>query len=250
MGATLGVATILEGTLRRAGTRLRITVQRIDAADGHQPWSERYERVIEDVVAVQDEIAATITERLRLSLAVGRGAAAGKPPTANLATCALSLDGRAWPRRRGRSILEALACFKQAVALDAEYARAWAGPADGYTTSAYSGLDEARLAMPRALEAARRALALAPELVERSATTHVQPSMLGMAAVTWSASTRASRRSAGPSLTGTPSSSCSRVPGRGMPRGARIRGSARWYASSSCPTVRQEFRGRSRGRSR
>ena len=166
VGAKLGVATILEGTLRRAGTRLRITVQLSDAADGYQLWSERYERVIEDVFAVQDEIAATIAERLRLSLAVGRGAAAGKPPTANLAAYALYLKGRALLYRRGRSILEALACFKQAVALDAEYAQAWAGLADGYTTSAYSGFDEARLAMPLALEAARRALVLAPDLAE------------------------------------------------------------------------------------
>ncbi len=166
VGAKLGVATILEGTLRRAGTRLRITVQLIDAADGYQLWSERYERVIDDVFAVQDEIASTIAERLRLSLAVGRGAAAGKPPTKNLAAYALYLKGRALLYRRGRSILEALECFKQAVALDADYAQAWAGLADGHTTSAYSGFDTARLAMPLALDAARRALMLDPDLAE------------------------------------------------------------------------------------
>jgi len=166
VGAKLGVATILEGTLRRAGTRLRITVQLIDAADGYQLWSERYERVIEDVFAVQDEIAATIAERLRLSLAVGRGAAAGKPPTKSLAAYALYLKGRALLYRRGRSIIAALDCFNEAVALDADYAQAWAGLADGYTTSAYSGFAKARVAMPQALEAARRALALDPELAE------------------------------------------------------------------------------------
>jgi serine/threonine-protein kinase len=166
VGTKLGVATILEGTLRRAGTRLRITVQLIDAADGYQLWSERYERVIEDVFAVQDEIAATIAERLRLSLAGGRAAAAGKPPTKNLTAYALYLKGRALLYRRGRSILEALACFQEAVALDAEYAQAWAGLADGYTTSAYSGVDAARHVMPLALEAARRALVLDPDLAE------------------------------------------------------------------------------------
>jgi eukaryotic-like serine/threonine-protein kinase len=166
VGAKLGVATILEGTLRRAGTRLRITVQLIDAADGYQLWSERYERVIDDVFAVQDEIAATIAERLRLSLAVGRGGAAGKPPTRNLAAYSLYLKGRALLYRRGRSILEALECFKEAVALDADYAQAWAGLADGYTTAAYSGFDTARIAMPLALEAARRALRLDPDLAE------------------------------------------------------------------------------------
>lgn len=103
VGAKLGVATILEGTQRRAGTRLRITVQLIDATDGYQLWSERYERVIEDVFAVQDEIAATIAERLRLSLAVGRSAAAGKPPTKSLAAYELYLKRRALLYRRGRA---------------------------------------------------------------------------------------------------------------------------------------------------
>jgi serine/threonine-protein kinase len=166
VGAKLGVATILEGTLRRAGTRLRITVQLIDASDGYQLWSERYERVIEDVFTVQDEIAATIAQRLRLSLAVGRSTSTGRPPTTNMAAYELYLKGRALLYRRGRSILEALECFKEAVALDAEYAQAWAGLADGYTTSAYSGFDAARSAMPQALAAARRALMLDPDLAE------------------------------------------------------------------------------------
>ncbi|MFO0071760.1 MAG: protein kinase domain-containing protein, partial [Gemmatimonas sp.] len=166
VGAKLGVATILEGTLRRAGSRLRITVQLIDASDGYQLWSERYERVIEDVFAVQDEIAATIAERLRLSLAVGRSASTGRPPTTNMAAYELYLKGRALLYRRGRSILEALECFKDAVALDGEYAQAWAGLADGYTTSAYSGFGPARTAMPLALDAARRALVLDPDLAE------------------------------------------------------------------------------------
>ena len=166
VGAKLNVATILEGTLRRAGTRLRITVQLIDAADGYQLWSERYERVIEDVFAVQDEIAATIAERLRLSLSVERGAATGKAPTTNLAAYSLYLKGRTLLYQRGLSIPKAVDCFKQAVVLDPEYAQAWAGLADGYTTSGYSGFGAARVVMPQALEAARRALVLDPDLAE------------------------------------------------------------------------------------
>ena len=166
VGAKLNVATILEGTLRRSGTRLRITVQLIDAADGYQLWSERYERVIEDVFAVQDEIASTIAERLRLSLASDRAATPTKPPTRNLEAYELYLKGRTLLYRRGLSILEAIECFKQAVALDANYAQAWAGLADGYTTSGYSGFAPARDVMPQALEAARRALQLDPYLAE------------------------------------------------------------------------------------
>ena len=164
IGAKLGVATVLEGTLRRAGSRLRITVQLVDATDGYQLWSERYERVIEDVFAVQDEIAAQIADRLRLSLTSDRGAT--RQRTRNLAAYELYLKGRGLLYRRGASIPKAIECFEQAVALDAEYAQAWAGLADGLTVSAHGGLGPARELMPRALVAARRAVALDDELAE------------------------------------------------------------------------------------
>ncbi len=164
IGAKLNVATILEGTLRRSGSRLRITVQLIDAADGYQLWSERYERVIEDVFAVQDEIAATIAARLRVSLAAPSGAA--RAPTRNLEAYELYLKGRALLYQRGPSIAKAIECFQQAVTLDAEYAQAWAGLADGFTTTAHGGFARARDVMPKALDAARRALQLDPDLSE------------------------------------------------------------------------------------
>ncbi len=164
VGAKLGVATVLEGTLRRSGSRLRITVQLVDAADGYQLWSERYDRVIEDVFAVQDEIAATIAERLRLSFAERSGA--GRPRTTSLPAYELYLKGRALLYRRGPSIPLAIACFEQAVALDADYAQAWAGMADALTVSAHGGLGRGLDLMPRALAAARRAVALDDELAE------------------------------------------------------------------------------------
>ena len=167
VGAKLGVATILEGTLRRAGTRLRITAQLIDAADGYQLWSERYERVIEDVFSVQDEIAATIAERLRLSLAAGRTAV--RPRTTNLAAYELYLKGRVLLHQRGPAIATAMDCFRQAVAIDPGYAQAWAGIADGLTVSAHGGLLRAHDAMPQALELARRAIALDPDVSEAHA---------------------------------------------------------------------------------
>ena len=166
VGAKLGVATILEGTLRRSGDRLRITAQLIDASSGYQLWSERYDRVMEDVFAVQDEIAGTIAGRLRLSLAADRGAQAVQPPTRNMSAYELYLKGRGLLYQRGPSIGKAIDCFKEAVALDPEYAQAWAGLADGYTTSGYSGYTPASETMPRALEAARRALQLDPDLAE------------------------------------------------------------------------------------
>jgi serine/threonine-protein kinase len=166
VGAKLGVATILEGTLRRAGSRLRLTAQLIDAGSGYQLWSERYDRVMEDVFDVQDEIARTIAERLKLSLGSNRQGQVMQPPTRNVGAYELYLKGRALLYQRGLSILKAIDCFTEAVALDPTYAQAWAGLADGYTTSGYSGFKPAADVMPRALEAARRALQLDPDLSE------------------------------------------------------------------------------------
>ncbi|MEO6119821.1 MAG: tetratricopeptide repeat protein, partial [Terriglobales bacterium] len=166
VGAKLNVGTILEGTLRRAGNRLRITAQLIDVASGYQLWSERYDRVMEDVFAVQDEIAHTIAGRLRLSLTANRKDSVAEPPTRDLAAYELYLKGRSLLYQRGLSIGKAIECFREAVALDPDYAEAWAGLADGYTTSAYSGVKPATEVMPGALEAARRALELNPNLAE------------------------------------------------------------------------------------
>lgn len=166
VGAKLNVATILEGTLRRSGDRLRITAQLIDAGNGYQLWSERYDRVVADVFALQDEIANTIAERLQLSLSASVQGQTVQPPTRDIRAYELYLKGRGLLYQRGLSIPKAIDCFKEAVALDPLYAQAWAGLADGYTTSGYSGFTRAEIVMPRALEAARRALELDPNLAE------------------------------------------------------------------------------------
>ena len=166
VGAKLNVGTILEGTIRRSGNRLRITAQLSKASDGYQMWSERYDRVAEDVFAVQDEIAGAIAGRLRLSLDAGPGGKATRAPTQNLVAYELYLKGRALLYQRGPSIPKAIECFEQAVALDPDYAQAWAGIADGCTTTGYSGFVPGAEVMPKALEAARRARVLDPDLAE------------------------------------------------------------------------------------
>jgi TolB-like protein/Tfp pilus assembly protein PilF len=166
VGAKLSVATILEGTLRRAGNRLRITAQLIDASSGYQLWSERYDLVMEDVFAVQDEIANTIAGRLQLSLTANSEVQQMEPPTRHIGAYELYLKGRGLLYQRGLSIAKAIDCFTQAVSLDPAYAQAWAGLADGYTTSGYSGFSRSAEVMPRALEAARQALQLDPDLAE------------------------------------------------------------------------------------
>jgi TolB-like protein/Tfp pilus assembly protein PilF len=164
VGSKLNVGTILEGTLRRSGDRLRITAQLIDASNGYQLWSERYDRVIDDIFNVQDEIASTIANRLQLSFS--EEPTPEQPPTRNIEAYELYLKGRALLYQRGLSIAKAIDCFNQAVAIDPGYAQAWAGLADGYTTSGYSGFKPPAEVMPLALEAARKSLELDSTLAE------------------------------------------------------------------------------------
>jgi len=166
VGAKLNVSTILEGTIRRAGNRLRVTAQLSKVSDGYQLWSERYDRVAEDVFAVQDEIAGAIAGRLRLTLDAAQTGRSANPPTQHLGAYELYLKGRALLYQRGRSIAKALECFQQAVTLDPDYAQAWAGIADSYTTTGYSGLARGSDVKPKAIAAARRALELDPNLAE------------------------------------------------------------------------------------
>jgi adenylate cyclase len=164
IGRALHVNSVLEGSVRKSGNRLRITVQLVNATDGYHLWSERYDREMKDIFDVQDEITLAVVEALKVKL-LGELPQI-EPPTQNTGAYELYLKGRSLLYQRGLSIAKAIECFEQAVALDSEYAQAWAGLADGYTTSAYSGFHRAIEAMPRALEAARRALELDSDLAE------------------------------------------------------------------------------------
>jgi serine/threonine-protein kinase len=166
----LGVATVLEGSVRRAGTRLRITVQLANAADGYQLWSERYDRELTDVFAVQDEIAAAIAARLKLALARGATGATGRRGTENLEAYDLVLRARAVQARRGRHLIEARQYLERAIELDPGYAEAQALLADSYRLAGTYGMASSRAVMPRARAAAERALAADPESVEALAT--------------------------------------------------------------------------------
>jgi len=164
IGNALKVNTVLEGSVRKSGNRLRITAQLVNAADGYHLWSERYDREMKDIFDVQDEITLAVVAALKVKL-LG-SVTQIEPPTKDTAAYELYLKGRSLLYQRGLSIPKAIECFKQAVDLDAEFAQAWAGLADGYTTSGYSGYARANDVMPRALEAARRSLELDPDLAE------------------------------------------------------------------------------------
>jgi TolB-like protein/Flp pilus assembly protein TadD len=166
VGEQLNVRTVLEGSVRRADNRLRITVQLVNAADGYHLWSQRYDREMKDVFEIQDEIARSIVERLKVTLEGGRQESLVKAATRNLEAYQLYLKGRALLYRRGLGVPRALECFKQAVALDPKYALAWAGLADSYTTLGYNGFTHPAATMSKGIEAARRAVALDPSLAE------------------------------------------------------------------------------------
>ena len=166
VGEKLNVATVLEGSVRKAGNRVRITAQLIDAADGYHHWSERYDRELDDIFAIQDDIARAIADRLKVSLENGADSLLVKPHTDNLEAYELYLKGRSLLYKRGPAIPRGLECFNQALALDPDYALAHAGRADGNTTLGYYGLVPGKDTMPQAKEAATKALELAPDLAE------------------------------------------------------------------------------------
>jgi serine/threonine protein kinase/tetratricopeptide (TPR) repeat protein len=162
IGEKLNVTTVLEGSVRRAGDRVRITVQLSDVHNGFQLWSERFDRELKDIFDVQDEIARAIAERLRVTLAGGKDDRLVERATTNVEAYQLYLKGRQLALRRGTSLPPALDLFRKAVELDSGYALAWAGIADAFTGMAIAGSVPGSESKPHAIAAATRSIALDP----------------------------------------------------------------------------------------
>jgi serine/threonine-protein kinase len=162
IGEKLNVTTILEGSVRRAGDRVRITVQLSDAQNGYQLWSERYDRELKDIFDVQDEIAKATADRLRVTLAGGTDVRLVEQGTTNIEAYQLYLKGRALVDRRGADVPAGLELLRKAVDLDPGYALAWAGVADALTVMAYSGAARGSESKAEAMAAARRSIELNP----------------------------------------------------------------------------------------
>ncbi|MGH7497899.1 MAG: protein kinase domain-containing protein [Gemmatimonadales bacterium] len=140
IGEQLRVRTLLEGSVRKAGNRVRLTAQLISVADGYHLWSQTYERTLADVFAVQDELARAIAGTLTQKVAGTSSGPLVQPPTENLDAYTLYLRGRhAWALASIEGFRAAIDCFEQAVAVDPEYAQAHAWLANGY---AVLGFDE------------------------------------------------------------------------------------------------------------
>ncbi|UCC82579.1 MAG: tetratricopeptide repeat protein, partial [Gemmatimonadota bacterium] len=167
IGRELGVATVLEGSVRKAGDRLRITAQLTEVANGFHLWSETYERELEDIFAIQDEIARAIAHTLRVTLLGEGGEPLVKVATRNPEAYDLYLKGRhCWIRRYKVGLQTALEYFEKAVLKDPDYALPYTGIADVHTIFAIYGLLDPAEAQAVAEKAAERAMALDPDLPE------------------------------------------------------------------------------------
>ena len=157
---TLGVAHVLEGSVRKAGNRIRVTAQLITAADGSHLWSERYDREMADVFAIQDEISQAIAGALQVTLAAKPAQARHTP---KLPAYEAVLKGRHHMLRHSPvSFARANDCFEQAMALDPLYAEPHANLGLSYFLSAMSGLRSSRETMPLIRAEAKEALSLDP----------------------------------------------------------------------------------------
>ena len=175
----LNVANVLEGSVRKSGKRVRITVQLIQVASDSHLWSETYDRELDDIFAVQDDIAQSVVKELRMALL-------GAPAVASASTAAaadvhkaalgrsdnaeafqLYLQGKFFGERTTQADTDrAIALFKQALSLDPDYALAWTGLARVHQTQAGFGFAPIDAGFESAREAARHALQLAPDLAD------------------------------------------------------------------------------------
>ena len=166
VGKKLNVAAVLEGSVRRQGRRVRITAQLIQTADGFHLWSETYDRELNDVFAVQQEIAAAVASSLKVTL-LGTNSAPPATQSTNAEAYNAYLQGRYYYERRSKADLEkATAYFEQAIQLDRKFAPSWAGLAWSRAVQAGSGYVPAEEGYRKAREAAERALALDANLAE------------------------------------------------------------------------------------
>jgi serine/threonine protein kinase/Flp pilus assembly protein TadD len=171
----LGAAYVLEGSIRRAANRVRITAQLVEASTRHSVWAERYDRQLEDVFAIQEEIARSIAQALRITLTPQEEKIIARKPTENPQAYDFYLRGRSYTRRE--NIEYALQMFEQAIQLDANFAQAHAGIAH-LCGLVYEIREQNPKWIERGLAACDRATALAPDqpevLVARARVCYAQ----------------------------------------------------------------------------
>ena len=170
VGRELNAACVLSGSLRRAGNRLRITAQLVQTHTGHSIWAERYDRELKDVFEVQDEIARSISQALRITLSPQEEKAIARKPTESAQAYDYYLRGRQYFHQfRRKGVDFARQMFARAIVIDPRYARAYAGVAD-CCSFLYMYWDSSEDNLNEADAASRKALELEPDLAEAHAS--------------------------------------------------------------------------------
>jgi serine/threonine protein kinase/tetratricopeptide (TPR) repeat protein len=171
IGEQLKVKTVLEGGIRKAGNRLRITAQLINVEDGFHIWSEKYDRELDDIFAIQDEISLAIVDKLKVRLLGAEKSALVKRHTDDQEAHNLYLKGLYfWNRRLEGGMKLAMDHFQQTIEKDPDYALAHVGVADTYNISGFFGFFPPKEAFPKALAAAEKALEIDDKLGEAHAS--------------------------------------------------------------------------------
>ncbi len=171
IGEQLDVATVLEGSVRRAGDRVRVSVQLVNVADGFRLWSDTYDRRLDDIFAIQDEIAQAIVTALQVTLTRAPSSLV-RGGTENVEAYTHYLRGHHfWNQRTLPAFYDAIEEFNQAIALDPDYARAYAGLANTYVLLPEYGGPSVPEVLSEARAATQRALALDPNSAEAFAAS-------------------------------------------------------------------------------
>ncbi|UCG53418.1 MAG: protein kinase [Candidatus Latescibacterota bacterium] len=170
IGRNLGVDTVLEGGVQKAGDRLRITVQLVNVMDGYHVWSEKFDRDLEDVFAIQDEIGRNIVESLEVKLTDKERRVLDKVPTKDVEAYDFYIRGRqSFHRLSERPLHRARNLFTSAIIIDPAYALAYCGLADCHSML-YMYFDSDKTNIENAVTASKKALELDPELAESHAS--------------------------------------------------------------------------------
>jgi TolB-like protein/class 3 adenylate cyclase len=160
IGKRLNVSTILEGSIQKSGDSVRITAQLINSNDGFHLWSERYDRNLENIFAIQDDISTRIAEKLKLSYMEKPVAISGMVPTENMEAFEMMLKGQYFLAQRLEGVGKALDYFQKAVELDPDYAVAYESLGRGYFLIASFFFQPSHVVMPKAREAIEKSISL------------------------------------------------------------------------------------------
>jgi tetratricopeptide (TPR) repeat protein len=167
VGHQLNVRTILEGSIRKAGKKVRISAQLTKVSDGFLLWSEQFEREMEDIFQIQDEIAQAIVKALKIKLINKKEEKIYKNYTENIDAYSDYLKGRyQWNKRTADSLKKSIDHFNIAIENDPQYALAFAGLADAYIILGLYGTSPPKFVMPKAKAAAKKAIEIDPDLPE------------------------------------------------------------------------------------